>query len=141
MDKVQINMNKPFVSNVLKILIVILLFVFIIDLRSANKDYWSGVYYPQGNLVGNAIYSPHFQNKEECIGWAINERGLRKEDKDVPLADLWECNKNCKLAPSYTTLLNATQNYKQELLDGNKGPLYFCDDGGFDGEDWLRGDF
>lgn len=58
----------------------------------------------------------------------------------MPLADLWECNKNCRLAPEYVTLLNATQQYKQELLDDNRGPLYVCDNGGFDGGDWLRGD-
>lgn len=103
--------------------------------------YWSGVYYPQGNMTGNAIYSPRFTSKEECIGWAINERGFHPEDKDVSLGNLWECNKNCRLSPDYGTLINSTQKFKQELLDENMGPLYVCDDGGFDGADWLRGDF
>lgn len=99
------------------------------------------MYYPKGHLTGNSIYSPRFTNKEECIGWAINERGLRPEDKDVPLGDLWECNKNCKLFESYVTLLHSSQEYKQKLLDDNNGPTYVCADGGFDGADWLRGDF
>lgn len=106
-----------------------------------RRDYWSGVYYPNGNLSGNAVYSPKFDSKEECIGWSINERGLRPEDTNVPLGVLWECNRNCRLSPAYSTLLNATQQYKQELLNGNRGPLYVCDDGGFDGGDWMRGDF
>lgn len=109
--------------------------------RLVEEDYWSGVYYPAGDTAGSSIYSPKFDSKEECIGWAINERGKRPQDSDVPLQDLWECNKNCRLAPWYANLLNATQQYKQELLDDNRGPLYVCDDGGFDGGDWLRGDF
>lgn len=130
----------PLLTTVIIILIAII-FGILVSRALPVKDYWSGVYYPDGNLVGNAIYSPKFDNKEECIGWAINERGKRPQDKEVPLQDLWECNKNCKLSPSYGTLLNATREYKQELLDNNRGPMYYCDDGGFDGGDWLRGDF
>lgn len=126
---------------ILKLLFISLTLIVIYHDLFVTEEYWSGVYYPRGNISGNAIYSPRFQNKEECIGWAINERGLRQEDKDIPLADLWECNKNCKLAPSYTTLLHATQEYKQELLSSNRGSFYVCDDGGFDGGDWFRGDF
>jgi hypothetical protein len=103
-----------------------------------KKDYWSGVYYPSGNLVGNAIYSPKFDSKEECIGWAINERGKRPQDSDVPLQDLWECNKNCKLESNYKYLVD---NSPSSILERNDGPLYLCDDGGFDGGDWMRGDF
>lgn len=106
-----------------------------------TEEYWSGVYYPGGNSFASSIYSPRFFTKEECIGWAINERGLRPSDAIVPLGDLWECNKNCKLDPAYTNLLHAPQQYKQELLKDNKGSLYDCDDGGFDGGNWLRGDF
>ena len=122
---------------------VVLIVGFLIG-RSTNfssEDDWSGIYYPQGNLSGNAIYSPRFSSKEECIGWAINERGLRPEDTSVSPADLWECNKNCRLSPDYSTLINSAQQYRQELFNDNRGSLYVCDDGGFDGGDWLRGDF
>ena len=104
-----------------------------------KEVYWNGVYYPNGNAKGNAVYSPRLTSKEECIGWAINESGLRPEDANVPLGDLWECNKNCRLAPEYSVILHAAQKYKQELLDDKRGTLYYCEDGGFDGEDWLRG--
>ncbi len=136
----KIKSIKKYTFSFFKIVFVLIILAIFYHEAFVTEEYWSGVYYPKGNSSGNAIYSPHFQNKEECIGWAINERGLRQEDKDVPLADLWECNKNCRLAPEYATLINATQQYKQELLDDNKGPLYVCDDGGFDGGDWLRGD-
>ena len=126
--------------SLFKIIFVLMVFAIFYHQAFVTEQYWSGVYYPNGNSNGNAIYSSRLTSKEECIGWAINERGLRPEDANVPLGNLWECNKNCQLAPAYTTLLNATQQYKQELLDDNKGPLYVCDDGGFDGEDWLRGD-
>ncbi len=133
-----INMKKNSLF-ILKLLFISLTLLVIYHVLFVSEDYWSGVYYPKGNSNANAIYSPHFQNKEECIGWAINERGLSPEDADVPLEELWECNKNCRLSPNYSVLLNATQQYKQELLDNNRGPLYVCDDGGFDGGDWLRG--
>lgn len=103
-----------------------------------NRNHWTGVYYPGGNISGNAIYSPKFDSKEECAGWAINERGMHLEDTNVSLQDLWECNKNCELDPNYRFLIN---NNQQGILDRNAGPLYLCDDGGFDGGDWLRGDF
>lgn len=105
---------------------------------TATRNYWSGVYYPSGDSVGSSIYSPKFDSKEECIGWAINERGKRPQDSDVPLQDLWECNKNCKLESSYEYLV---RNGQASILERNAGPLYMCDDGGFDGGDWLRGDF
>lgn len=103
-----------------------------------KRNYWSGVYYPSGNLVNNAIYSPKFDSKEECIGWATNERGKRPQDSEIPLQDLWECNKNCKLESNYKFLINNSQS---SILERNAGPLYSCDDGGFDGGDWMRGDF
>jgi hypothetical protein len=126
---------------ILKILIVLLILLVIYHEFFVTEEYWSGVYYPKGNSSGNVIYSPRFQNKEECIGWAINEGGLRPEDASVPLGELWECNKNCNLSPDYATLLHATREFKQDLIDNNTGPTYMCDDGGFDGDDWLRGDF
>lgn len=126
---------------ILKFVFVVLTLIVIWHVLFVTEQYWSGVYYPNGNTSGNAVYSPRFTSKEECIGWAINERGLRHEDVKISLGDLWECNKNCRLYSGYSTLLNATQEYKQELLDGNRGPLYVCDDGGFDGADWLRGDY
>jgi len=119
------------------ILLSVVLGVFI-GQNIAKKDYWSGVYYPAGNLAGNAIYSPKFDSKEECIGWAINERGKRPQDSEVPLQDLWECNKNCRLESNYQYLV---RNNQTSILERNAGPLYICDDGGFDGGDWLRGDF
>lgn len=131
---------KKKILLILKVLFVFLTLLVIYNKFFVTYEYWNGVYYPNGNSIGNAIYSPRLPNKEECIGWAINERGLRQEDEDVPQEDLWECNKNCRLAPEYATLVNATQEYKQELLDENRGTLYVCDDGGFDGGDWLRGD-
>lgn len=103
-----------------------------------KQDYWSGVYYLGGNTSGNAIYSPFFETKEECIGWAINERGKKPEDLEVPLQDLWECNRNCRLAEHYKFLVRNSREY---ILETNAGPLYVCDDGGFDGGDWMRGDF
>lgn len=112
-----------------------------LHLFKPDPEYWSGVYYPKGDSRGNAIYSPKFPYKEECIGWAINERGFHPEDKDIPLGDLWECNKNCRIDGSYVTMIRSSQEFKQKLLDNNQGPTYFCDDGGFDGADWLRGDF
>lgn len=132
---------KKTIFYVLKILFILLTLLIIYHELFVVEDSWLGIYYQKGNSHGNAIYSPRFTFKEECIGWAINERGLRPEDKNVPLGDLWECNKNCKLAQEYTTLINAAQQFKQELLDDNKGPLFSCDNGGFDGADWLRGDF
>lgn len=131
---------KKKILPVLKFLFVSVTLLVIYHVLFVKEAYWSGVYYPQGNISGNAIYSPRFPSKEECIGWAINERGLRPEDANVSPADLWECNKNCRLSPDYSTLINATQQYRQELFDGNRGSLYVCDDGGFDGGDWLRGD-
>lgn len=106
-----------------------------------TEVYWNGIYYPKGKTTGSAIYSSRFTSKEECIAWAINESGLRPEDANVPLEDLWECNKNCKLAPEYTAIFNATQKHKQELLDDKRGTLYYCKDGGFNGGDWLRKNF
>lgn len=106
--------------------------------RLIEEDYWSGVYYPGGNTTGSSIYSPKFDSKEECIGWAINERGKRPQDKEVSLQDLWECNKNCRLASHYRYLIRNDQSY---ILENNAGPFYECDDGGFDGGDWLRGEF
>lgn len=103
-----------------------------------TKNYWSGVYYPGGNLIGNAIYSPKLDSKEECVGWAINERGKKPQDNEVALQDLWECNKNCRLESNYKYLVSNSQS---NILERNAGPLYLCDDGGFDGGDWLRGDF
>lgn len=126
---------------ILKLLFVLATLLIIYHEFFVTEEYWMGVYYPKGSTSSPAIYSPRFTNKEECIGWAINERGLRPEDNDVPLKDLWECNKNCKLAPEYTTLIHSTREFKQGLLNDNTGSLYYCDDGGFDGEDWLRGDF
>lgn len=106
-----------------------------------KEDYWNGIYYPNGNSIGNAIYSSRLTSKEECIGWAINESGLRPEDANVPLGELWECNKNCQLSPEYNVILHATQKSKQELLDDKRGTLYYCEEGGFNGTDWLKGDF
>ena len=125
---------------ILKFLFVSVTLLVVYHVFFVTDEYWSGVYYPEGNISGNAIYSPRFTSKEECIGWAINERGLRPEDADVPLSDLWECNKNCRLSPDYSTLINSTQQFRQELVNENRGPTYYCDDGGFDGGDWLRGD-
>lgn len=137
----KIKSMKRYTFLFFKIIFVLVILAIFYHEFFVTDVYWSGVYYPNGNISGNAIYSPHFPSKEECIGWAINERGLRPEDANVSLGELWECNKNCTLAPSYTTLLHATREYKQELLSGNRGSLYVCDDGGFDGGDWMRGDF
>ena len=126
--------------SILKFLFVLFTLLVIYHVLFVKEAYWSGVYYPHGNLSGNAHYSPRFTSKEECIGWAINERGLRPKDATVSPADLWECNKNCRLSPDYSALINSTQQYRQELFNDNKGSLYVCDDGGFDGGDWLRGD-
>lgn len=120
------------------LLLITLIIGIFIGQNGSKKDYWSGVYYPEGNLAGNAIYSPRFDLKEECIGWAMNERGKSPQDKEIDLQDLWECNKNCRLEDNYKFLVH---NNKQYILEGNNGPLYVCDDGGFDGGDWIRGDF
>lgn len=106
-----------------------------------TDKYWNAVYYPKGNKGQAAIFSPKFDNKEECIAWALNERGLRPEDKDVPLADLWECNKDCRLSPDIIDLIHSPLKYKQDLVDNSGRVFYICADGGFDGADWLRGDF
>lgn len=106
--------------------------------KSIYKEQWMGIYYPNGSSYGSAIYSPKFSSKEECIGWAINERGKHPDDLAVPLQDLWECNKNCRLQNDYK---NSVRNSQQWVLEKNMGSLYLCDDGGFDGGDWLKGDF
>ena len=114
-------------------------FIFqIIGLVTNSHDYWTGVYYPGGDMSSNAIYSPRFDSKEECAGWAINERGRHPEDTNISLQDLWECNKNCRLDSNYQFLVSNSQ---QSILERNAGPLYLCDNGAFDGGDWLRGDF
>lgn len=102
-----------------------------------SRDDWSGVYYPNGDSTGSGIYSPKFDTKEECIGWAVNELGFRPEDKNVPLQDLWECSKNCKIDSSYRQSVNHSQSF---ILENNLGISYVCKKG-FDGGDWLRGDY
>ncbi len=138
LSKVRFVLMKK--TRFLIIILLVLVIGFLVG-RLIEEDHWTGTYYPEGITSGSSIYSPKFDSKEECIGWAINERGLRPEDANVSLEDLWECNKNCRLSPSYNTLINASQQYKQKLLDDNRGPSYYCEDGGFDGQDWLRGDF
>lgn len=118
---------------------IVLIIGFLIG-RSTNfssEASWSGVYYPQGNLSGSAIYSPNFKTKEECIGWAVNEMGLRPEDENVNIQDLWECSKNCKIDSSYSNSVNHSQEF---ILENKLGTAYLCEEG-FDGGDWLRGDF
>ena len=132
---------KGVIITILKVGLILIILVTCYSALFVEHEYWSGVYYPHGDSASNSIYSPRFPNKEECIGWAINERGLRSEDAGVELGNLWECNKNCKLAPEYITLIHSTQQYRQGLMDDKRGPLYVCDNGGFDGGDWLRGDF
>lgn len=136
-----IKRGKSILFLLVKLVFVLLILLIAYHELLVPEAYWSGIYYPNGAKVGNAIYSSYFSTKEECIGWAINERGLRPEDKNVPLADLWECNKNCRLSPEYNTLLNSDQQYKQKLLDENSAPLYVCDDSGFDGGEWLNGSY
>ena len=65
--------------SILKFLFVLFTLLVIYHVLFVKEAYWSGVYYPHGNLSGNAHYSPRFTSKEECIGWAINERGLRPD--------------------------------------------------------------
>jgi hypothetical protein len=126
------KLNKSLIIYILLGLLIALLIK-----NNSKKDYWSGVYYPDGSS-SNPIYSHHFDSKEECIGWAVNERGKRPQDSKVDIQDLWECNKNCKLESNYLYLVS---NHPESILQDNSGPLYLCEDGGFDGGDWLRGDF
>ncbi|MDD4110566.1 MAG: hypothetical protein PHS54_03320 [Clostridia bacterium] len=136
-------MKKIFllILKILSILLIFLILTATYHVLFVNEEYWTGFYYPNGNKVGSTIYSPHFNSKEECVGWAINERGLRPEDKDINLGSLWECQKNCVLEGTYATSIHSNQDMKQHMLDQNIGPQYYCLDGGFDGDDWLRGDF
>lgn len=131
---------KNIIFSILKLIFVLMVLAIFYRTLFVETQYWSGTYYPNGNANGSAIFSPQFDWKEECIAWAINERGLHPGDANVPLGDLWECNKNCRLASEVITLIHATQKFKNDLLNENN-IFYTCDDGGFDGADWLRGDF
>jgi hypothetical protein len=132
-------LSKMSLKRIAKVLIALggLFLVCRILYVSLYPDYWTGIYYPAGSLTGNAIYSPKFGTKEECIGWSLNERGLHPEDNNVPLGALWKCNKNCELYPEYKYLIHHGQ---RGLLEENSGPLYVCEEG-FDGGDWIGGSF
>lgn len=86
-----------------------------------GHDTWMGFYYPEGDLAGQAIYSPEFKKKEECISWAENKRASRPGDAEIHPQDLYECGKNCKI--------------RNESIG-----LYECMVT-FDGGDWRRGDY
>ncbi len=72
----KIKSIKKYTFSFFKIVFVLIILAIFYHEAFVTEEYWSGVYYPKGNSSGNAIYSPHFQNKEECIGWAIDERGV-----------------------------------------------------------------
>lgn len=57
------------------------------------KETWQGFYYPNGCLVceDDYIFSPIFNNQEECMNWGIEKRISRNNPNDT-----FECGLNCK---------------------------------------------
>jgi len=81
-------------------LIVFILIIFSSILISGcqKKDKWQAVFYPNGCLEceDKYIYSPVFENSNDCINWA--ER--KKLERNNPNDD-YECGKNCRWEKEY----------------------------------------
>ncbi|NQU83290.1 MAG: hypothetical protein HQ536_01120 [Parcubacteria group bacterium] len=75
-------------KRILLVVIPVLLFT-----GCSFSDKWIGFYYPDGCLscTESYIFSPEFDNKQECLDWANNLQAERNNLKDD-----FECGKNCK---------------------------------------------
>lgn len=74
--------------------IKIILFITALFVSACSlKNNWQGVYYPDGCLVCDEkyIFSPIFNNYDECQRWAIDIQNKRNNPNDQ-----YECGKNCK---------------------------------------------
>ena len=60
---------------------------------SARKNKWQAAYYPDGCLdcQKNYIFSPFYDNVNECINWVHEKATSRKNKKDAA-----ECSYNCR---------------------------------------------
>ena len=122
------------VKNIFLSIVLALLIGFVIS--NLLKSTWTGIYYKGGSL-SNPIYSQAFSSKNDCIAWAVSKQNSRPEDKTIKPQELWECSKNCKLDKDYQYL---QKHAPEKIVEGRLNPVYTCDEG-FDGGDWIRGDY
>jgi len=77
----------------MKKIILLLITISLLSMGCSLGNNWQGVYYPDGCLTceDKYIFSPVFNNYDECQRWAINIYNSRDNTNDQ-----YECGKNCK---------------------------------------------
>ncbi len=86
-------MNNFIKQNWIIIIIILCVGWILLNNNIFAKEEWQAVYYPDGCLAceNNYIFSPFFDNKNDCINWIYAKQKERNNNNDTA-----ECALNCK---------------------------------------------